>query len=116
MTIHSFTPIYFGQPRATEIGVLHDIDSRLADDLLGLSANHLPGLVERNQPYGPADGVTHTLKEHAIKEGRLNVMIEIRNDLIATASQQEAMARAIGRALTAALANQGRPHTQMAST
>jgi predicted N-formylglutamate amidohydrolase len=28
---------------------------------------------------------THTLKEHAIKVGHLNVMLEIRNDLIADA-------------------------------
>ena len=110
VTIHSFTPIYFGQPRATEIGVLHDTDSRLANELLKLSANYLPGLVERNQPYGPANGVTHTLKEHAIKEGRLNVMIEIRNDLIATTSRQADMSQAIGKALTEALANLGRPH------
>ncbi len=38
--------------------------------------------VERNEPYGPADGVTHTLNLHAQPAGLLNVMIEIRNDLI----------------------------------
>ncbi|MGB5558559.1 MAG: N-formylglutamate amidohydrolase [Paracoccaceae bacterium] len=107
VTVHSFTPVYFDRPRATEIGILHDTDSLLADEMLKLSAEHLPGLVERNQPYGPADGVTHTLKEHALKEGRLNVMLEIRNDLIATAAQQASMAGALAKTLTAALANLG---------
>jgi predicted N-formylglutamate amidohydrolase len=32
-----------------------------------------------NDPYG-RDGPTHTLKEHAIKVGHLNVMLEIRNE------------------------------------
>jgi predicted N-formylglutamate amidohydrolase len=109
VTIHSFTPIYFGARRATEIGILHDADSRLADEMLRISADTLPGLVERNRPYGPADGVTHTLKEHAIEKGRLNVMIEIRNDLIATSAQQEEMAKAVGKALAMALTNLGRP-------
>ena len=32
------------------------------------------------------DGVTHTLREHAIARGLPNVMIEVRNDLIDTPS------------------------------
>src|SRR5699024_8860641 len=34
ITIHSFTPIFHGQPRAVEIGILHDADSHLADAML----------------------------------------------------------------------------------
>ncbi len=92
VTIHSFTPIYNGQKRTLDIGILHDSDSRLADAMLQ-SASAPTGLkVERNQPYGPSDGVTHTLKEHAITPGHLNVMLEIRNDLIETTNQQTDMA------------------------
>ncbi len=90
VTIHSFTPTYHGQARAVEVGVLHDADTRLADAMLGIEQ---PGLkVERNQPYGPEHGVTHTLKEHGLKHDRLNVMLEVRNDLITTAAEQDAMA------------------------
>jgi predicted N-formylglutamate amidohydrolase len=40
----------------------------------------------------PKDGVTHTLKHHAIPR-RLNyLMLETRNDLIATPKQQQEMA------------------------
>ncbi len=107
VTIHSFTPTYFGKARATEVGILHDEDSRLADEMLKHSADHLHGLVERNQPYGPTDGVTHTLKEHGLTNGHLNVMIEIRNDLISTAQQQAGMALALARTLAAALKSFG---------
>ncbi len=81
VTIHSFTPIYLGRERAVEIGILHDTDSRLADALLRESSRFT---VARNQPYGPEDGVTHTLRRHALPSGLLNVMIEIRNDLLET--------------------------------
>lgn len=93
VTIHSFTPIYFGRRREVEIGVLHDSDSRLADAILakaeGTDQNYV---VMRNQPYGPADGVTHTLIEHGIANGIPNVMIEVRNDLLASADGQAVIA------------------------
>lgn len=82
VTVHSFTPVYFGKPREVEIGILHDTDSRLADRMLAAAADTLLYRVERNEPYGPADGVTHTLELHALPNGLLNVMIEVRNDLI----------------------------------
>lgn len=92
VTMHSFTPIYNGQVRKTELGVLHDSDARLADALLACAK----GLqAERNQPYGPKDGVTHTLQEHAVPNGYLNAMLEVRNDLIRTDTQQKNIAMAL---------------------
>ncbi|MGF9563886.1 N-formylglutamate amidohydrolase [Neorhizobium sp. JUb45] len=82
VTVHSFTPVYYGQKREVEIGFLHDRDSRLADRMLAAAADTNLYLIARNEPYGAADGVTHTLEVHAIGPGLLNVMIEIRNDLI----------------------------------
>ena len=58
--------------------------------------------VRRNEPYGPADGVTHTLRTHALPRGLANVMIEVRHDLIADAGSQEAMAQRLARWLVAA--------------
>ncbi|WP_120636151.1 N-formylglutamate amidohydrolase [Ruegeria sp. EL01] len=83
ITIHSFTPVYQGQSRSVELGILHDDDDRAAEVML----RHAQGSglkVARNEPYSAADGVTHTLREHAIKRGLPNVMIEVRNDLINT--------------------------------
>ncbi len=93
VTIHSFTPVYHGVHRAVEIGVLHDSDTRLADAMLKTAKLHTQANVERNAPYGPENGVTHTLQEHALKEARLNVMLEVRNDLIQTEAQQDDMGK-----------------------
>ncbi|MGO6747590.1 N-formylglutamate amidohydrolase [Rhizobium ruizarguesonis] len=83
VTIHSYTPVYFGKKRDVEIGILHDSDSRLADAILSEAQScGEKFLILRNQPYSPVDGVTHTLVEHAIGRGLPNVMIEVRNDLL----------------------------------
>lgn len=92
VTVHSFTPIYHGQERSVEIGILHDSDTRFADAMLQTAYAHTTADFQRNEPYGPEHGVTYTLKNHAIKDGHLNVMLEIRNDLIETAQQQDEMA------------------------
>jgi predicted N-formylglutamate amidohydrolase len=90
VTIHSFTPIYKGKQRTLDLGILHDRDPRLADKLL----KSFPKLdVRRNEPYGPQDGVCHTLNLHAGVRGLPYAMIEIRNDLIATERGQEEWAQ-----------------------
>lgn len=93
VTIHSFTPVYFGAPRSVELGILHDADSRLSDRMLAAGSDGDVGYdVRRNEPYGPADGVTHSLIEYGIRFGVPNVMIEIRNDLIRDKIGQRVMA------------------------
>ena len=101
VTIHSFTPVFHGRPRSVEIGVLHDRDRRLADAFLETAQGYE---VLRNSPYGPEDGVTHTLCRHGLTRGILNVMIEVRNDLIARPEQCTAMAETLSNWLTEALA------------
>ena len=107
VTTHSFTPTFHGVARSVEIGILHDVDRRLADAMLNIATGHTDALVERNSPYGPGHGVTHTLKEHAVKDGHLNVMLEIRNDLIETTDQQMKMAKTLAEWLVVACADLG---------
>jgi predicted N-formylglutamate amidohydrolase len=92
ITVHSFTPVFHGKKRLVELGLLHDADTALADAMLDASADWTDLVIRRNEPYGPSDGVTHTLRVDAIARGLMNVMIEIRNDLIASAETQSAMA------------------------
>lgn len=93
ITIHSFTPTYNGKTREVEIGILHDEDTRLADVMLSLADKHTQLITMRNEPYGPQHGVTHTLREHGISNNLLNVMIEIRNDLLTSSEQCETVAK-----------------------
>lgn len=111
VTIHSFTPVFKGKHRDLDIGVVHDSDARLADIMC---AEHGPmsGLdIQRNEPYGPDRGVTHTLKVHGCARGLLNVMIEVRNDLIADEAGQTdfagKMAEWIGRSIDRAVERNG---------
>ncbi|MDU8942035.1 N-formylglutamate amidohydrolase [Ovoidimarina sediminis] len=82
ITVHSFTPVYFGERRETTVGILHDRDLRLADIVLE-EAGEQGREWDRNSPYGPEDGVTHTVRI-AEDAGLLPLMIEVRNDLLAT--------------------------------
>lgn len=106
-TVHSFTPVYNGKNRDVEIGILHGSDRRLADQMLDTAGDHTELRVRRNEPYGEEDGVMHTLNVHAVGRGLLNVMLEIRNDLIASAQQQREIASMLTGWLSAALAALG---------
>ena len=112
VTIHSFTPNYNGQRRAVEIGVLHDSDSRFADAMLSCAAKHTDMVVRRNDPYGPQHGVTHTLVSHAQPRGMLNVMLEVRNDLIASKAGQRAVAQTMAGWVAETMAICGIPHPE----
>ncbi len=92
ITIHSYTPIFNNRSRSVDIGILHDSDTRLGDAMLDVCSDELRYRVRRNQPYGPEDGVTHTLCEHGIRFGLANAMIEIRNDIIQDEAGQEKLA------------------------
>ena len=104
ITIHSFTPVYFGQPRAVEFGVIHDADDRLPRAILAEARARTRLNAELNEPYSAKDDVTHTLRLHATPYGLPNAMLEVRNDLIATPQAEAAMAATLAPVLAAAMA------------
>jgi predicted N-formylglutamate amidohydrolase len=89
VTIHSFTPIFKGITRRLHVGLLFDSDRRLTDQIAHLLRSDGRFDVQFNEPYGPADGVCHTLNVHAGARGLPYSMIEIRNDLISSESGQK---------------------------
>ena len=89
VTVHSFTPIFHGRKRDVEVGILHGQDPGFARAMMASVPEDLNMVARLNEPYSAADGVAHTLDVHGVANGFLNVMIEIRNDLIQTKSQQE---------------------------
>jgi predicted N-formylglutamate amidohydrolase len=102
LAIHSFTPQLAGRaPRPWHVGVLHAGDERLARPLLDRLRADGRWCVGDNQPYAghlPGD----TVDRHALRHGRPNALIEVRNDLISTPEGQSEWATALAPHLDAA--------------
>ncbi|MBT9386416.1 N-formylglutamate amidohydrolase [Pseudooceanicola sp. CBS1P-1] len=105
LAIHSFTPQLRGRPkRPWHVGVLFAEDERLSAPLIDRLRAEPDLCIGANEPYGghlPGDAVDR----HAIAPGRLNTLIELRNDLIASAEQQARWAERLAPILQAALAD-----------
>lgn len=89
VTVHSFTPVFNGQPRAVELGLLHGSDARFACAMLANAPPTPTRDIRLNEPYSARDGVAHTLEVHGERNGLPSVMLEIRNDLITTPQEQQ---------------------------
>ena len=104
IAIHSFAPQLRGRPpRPWEIGILFAEDSRLAIPTIAGLQSHQDLTVGVNEPYDghlPSDSVDR----HALRNGRLNILIEVRNDLIEDQKGQEAWAHLLAPILQRALA------------
>ncbi len=84
VAIHSFTPVYCGLERPWHVGILSNRDRRLADPLIAALARDESLVVGDNQPYSALAFAGYTIEIHAIAAGLPNVMIEVRQDLVAT--------------------------------
>ncbi|MDX1785103.1 MAG: N-formylglutamate amidohydrolase [Roseovarius sp.] len=93
VSVHSFTPQFKGRaPRPWHVGLLYAADTRLAKPFLELLKAEPDLCVGDNQPYSghlPGDSIAR----HAIAYERPNILIELRNDLIATEAEQVAWAQ-----------------------
>ncbi len=107
VAVHSFTPQLAGRaPRPWHVGLLYGDDTRLALPLLERLRAEPDLCVGANEPYsGHLEG--DSINRHAIRNGHPNVMIEIRNDLIATGARQAAWAARLAPMLKDALAAAG---------
>ena len=103
VTVHSFTSVYNGLKRATEIGLIHHQDDRLAKQMVDISERFTHHPFSLNQPYSQRDGVTHMLERHGTQNAIMNVMIEVRNDLIDTAEGQHEIAIMLAKVLNQSL-------------
>src|SRR3954469_8335116 len=84
VAVHTYTPVFKGRHRPWHVGILFDKDRRLADPVLAALRAAGDLVVGENEPYRPEDRVYHTLDRHAQSRGLASIMIEIRNDLVAT--------------------------------
>lgn len=89
VTLHSFTPVFKGDRRPWEVGVLYNRDTRLAHALLEVLGSE-PGLcVGDNQPYQVSDETDYTVPVHGEQRGVVHVEIEVRQDLLADQAGQQ---------------------------
>jgi len=96
VSVHSFTPVWRGWPRPWQIGLLWDGDDRMASLLTTVLEEDGERDVGRNEPYAgglPGD----TIDRHATSRGLANVLVEIRQDLIALESGADAWAERLAR-------------------
>jgi predicted N-formylglutamate amidohydrolase len=122
--VHTFTPVFRLRPRPWHLGIVFDRDRRLAAPLLEHFRAQPDLVVGENEPYSPEDRVYHSLDRHGQADGLPSVMIEIRNDLVATPLSQaqwgERLAVAIAGALPSALATEpdqpAMPESQIATS
>ena len=105
--MHSFTPSWKTVPRPWEIGILWDRDGRLAKLLLAGFAR-AGFVVGDNEPYR-GELENDCMYVHATMHGLAHVLIEIRQDLVATAQAANIMAARIKPVLDDALAALGKP-------
>lgn len=86
LSIHSFTPRLRvkGEDRPWHIGVVWDRDGRLALPLLRALRDEGDLVVGDNQPYSGHAHAGHSIFEHGQDKGLPHVMIEVRQDLVAT--------------------------------
>lgn len=82
LSIHTFTPVYEGQVREVEIGVLFDTEDDLGVDLaLGLADRGLAAWL--NEPWSGKEGLIYSADRHARAHGRRALELEVRQDLAA---------------------------------
>lgn len=105
LSMHSFTPVWKGFRRPWEVGVLWDRDGRLARPLLG-SLARAGFVVGDNEPYS-GELENDCMYMHGTLNGLPHVLIEMRQDLIATPETARAFAHRLKPVLDEALSTMG---------
>ena len=108
VTVHSFTPIYNGVERHTEVGLIYYRNCQLAKAMCDNAKHFFAWNIELNEPYSERDGVTHMLERHGTANDQFHVMIEIRNDLIKATAEQQKIAGMLTKLLNQSLQTLGR--------
>ncbi len=100
VTIHSFTPVYLGVQRPWHIGILHGASRAYARDIMSRLQTDPSLNVALNQPYVISRDGDYALPVHGDDRGVEALLIEIRNDMLATKTGIERTADLLGCALS----------------
>ncbi len=106
--IHTFTPLYEGNARAMEIGVLWNREEELGEALVA----HLLAFgfrTEANEPYSGKDGLIYVAESHADALGKRALELEVRQDLAVNADFRKTLIEALA-AFAASRTRKFAPH------
>ncbi len=84
IAIHSFTPLHTGTHRPWDMGVMWDVDDRLALRLCDSVSAEASLKVGANEPYSGKNVADFSVDYHAERNGFANVAIEVRQDHLLT--------------------------------
>ena len=104
VAVHSFTPVYKSKARPWKVGLMSRHDRRLGLALLELLRQDADLQAGDNEPYAMTDNTDYTIPVHGEARGIAHVGIEIRQDLIADETGQQAWAERLVPLLTQAAA------------
>lgn len=111
ISMHSFTPVWKAFKRPWDVGVLWDRDARLARPLMKRLAE-AGFVVGDNEPYS-GELENDSLYQHGTMHGLPHVLLEMRQDLVATPEAAEALALRLKPVIERALADMGAPAIQL---
>ena len=103
IALHSFTPVFLDEARPWHVGVLYNRDPRVARHLMRALRDEGDLFVGDNEPYAVGDLTDYSVVHHGERRGLPHVELEIRQDLIATAQDQDAWANRLARLLPVAI-------------
>lgn len=92
LAMHSFTPVFHGEQRPWQVGVLYQHQAAYALTVLEQLRATQRWCVGDNQPYSVSDDTDYAVPQHANKNDLPYVEIEIRQDLITQPAGQRAWA------------------------
>ncbi len=109
VSIHSFTPVFFGEPRPWRVGVLYDRNRDLSPALYETLEARFGQEAGLNQPYRMSREEDYTLPVHGDDRGLPCVEIEVRNDQLVDRAGVGAWSSLLAASLREACAKAGLP-------
>lgn len=100
LSVHSFTPVWHGRERRTDIGILYDprrdAEARFSAELQRQLRLHSDLAIHRNLPYrGASDGFTTALRTRFSARRYLGIELEFNQRLVSSTAGQLKLARLV---------------------
>lgn len=105
ISIHTFTPLLRGAARPWHAGILWGEDGRIPVPLIEALRRDPALVIGDNEPYSGRNRHGYTIETHAYPRGLPNVLIEIRQDLVASDDDAKRWADRLAGPLAAILAD-----------